>query len=57
MKTEDIQIVSALVIACTGLLTALCIGVRQLHIKSINSKCFDIQMASSSEEGIKNNIV
>lgn len=59
MKSEDIQITSALVIACTGLITALCVGLRQLHIKRIKSSCMDIQMSSlrNSEEGVKNNIV
>lgn len=52
----NVETISALVIACTGLLTSLCLGLRQLHIKRINSKCIEIQMSASDEE-IKNNIV
>ncbi len=55
----NVETISALVLGATGLLTALCVGLRQLHIRKIKSKCMEIEMAtmSSSDEEIKNNIV
>ena len=53
MKSEEIQIISALVIACTGLIAGLCLGLKQLHIKRCKSKCVDLEMSTSSSEEVK----
>ncbi len=53
----NVETMTALILGGTSLLTALCVGLRQLHIKKINSKCFDIEMATRSNEDEIKNIV
>ena len=44
---QKIEIISALVIACTGLITAVGLCLRRLHLRKIKSLCCDIEMAET----------
>lgn len=54
------EMISALAIAISGLLTALCVGLRQLHMKHLKIKdCLEVDMASSvsDKKSFDNSIV
>lgn len=53
------ELISALAIAISGLITAMCVGLRQLHMKHL--KCcnaIEVDMASTPDKkSLDNNIV
>lgn len=52
--TENIEVISALCIAITGLVTAVCLGLRNLKIKRIKSALCDVEMANMTTSSIEN---
>lgn len=44
---SNIEVISALVISCTSLITAIGLCIRKLHIKKCKSCCMDVELGST----------
>ena len=46
---ERITVISGIVLASVSLITALCVGIRKLHLRRIKSMCCDVELGTPME--------